>query len=202
MLNRIGNVAIGAVVAAALALSTAPARAQTITGAVRAAGGPVVGATVWLLELDRLERSGAQGDFRFANVPAGTYRIFVAATGFASVTDTVQVTATTAAASFDLRPSAVPLRAIVVSASPTARPADELYQPAESKSRVEFDNSPGTSFAEKLSDLPGVTIRGNGSAPNRRRHRSSPRMTISSPPVGCFEMTSRLGSSQITGQPA
>ena len=167
MLNRIGNVAIGAVVAAALALSTAPARAQTITGAVRAAGGPVVGATVWLLELDRLERSGAQGDFRFANVPAGTYRIFVAATGFASVTDTVQVTATTAAASFDLRPSAVPLRAIVVSASPTARPADELYQPAESKSRVEFDNSPGTSFAEKISDLPGVNVRGNGSAPSR-----------------------------------
>jgi len=159
--------AVGVAAAAALAFGAAMARAQTLTGTVRGAGHPVVGATVWLLELDRSERTGAVGDFRFVNVPAGTYRIFVAATGFASVTDTVPVTAATATASFNLRESAVPLKAIVVSAAPTARPADEQYQPVESKSSVEFDNSPGTSFAEKLSDLPGVNVRGNGSAPSR-----------------------------------
>lgn len=167
MLNRTGNLAVEAALAAALALGAATAAAQTITGTVRGAGRPVVGATVWLLELDRVERAGAQGDFRFANVPMGTYRMFVAATGFGSVTDTVRVAAMTATASFDLRESAIPLRAIVASASPTARPAGEQYQPAESKSRVEFDNSPGTSFAEKISDLPGVNVRGNGSAPSR-----------------------------------
>jgi len=36
-----------------------------------------------------------------------------------------------------------------------------------STSRLAFDNSPGTSFAEKISDLPGVSVRGNGSAPAR-----------------------------------
>jgi len=32
---------------------------------------------------------------------------------------------------------------------------------------VEFQNSPGASFADKISDLPGVAVRGNGSAPSR-----------------------------------
>jgi iron complex outermembrane receptor protein len=167
MLNRVGRIAAGGAVAAAMALGAAAARAQTIAGTVRGAGRPVVGATVWLLDLDRTERTGAAGEFRFASVPAGTYRLFVAATGFASVSDTVRVTGDSATAAFELRESAVPLRPIVVSAAPTARPADELYQSAASKSRVEFDNSAGTSFAEKISDLPGVSVRGNGSAPAR-----------------------------------
>jgi len=131
---------------AALVLATAAA-AQTITGTVRSDGRPVVGATVRLLELDRLDRTGAQGEFRFGNVPVGTYRVFVAATGYASATDTVRLTSGTATASFDLRESAIPLEEIVVSASPTARPADEQYQAVESMSRSEFATSAGTGFA-------------------------------------------------------
>ncbi len=153
--------------AVAVALRAAPTPAQTVTGTVRSGGRPVVGAAIRLLELDRVETSGAQGGFAFANVPPGTYRIFAAATGFASATDTVRVSGPTATVSFDLQESAVPLEEIVVSASPTARPADEQYQAAESRSRVDFDNAAGTSFAEKLSDLPGVSVRGNGSAPSR-----------------------------------
>ncbi len=156
-----------AVAVAALLASAAAARAQTIAGTVRSAGRPVVGANVWLLELDRTERAGSRGEFRFADVPDGTYRVFVAATGYASATDTVRLTGATASVAFDLVPSAIPLEQIVVSASPTARPADEAYQPSESMSRVQFDNSAGTSFAEKLSGLPGVAVRGNGSAPAR-----------------------------------
>jgi iron complex outermembrane receptor protein len=88
-------------------------------------------------------------------------------TGYASATDTIHVTGTTTTVSFDLRATAIPLAEIVVSASPTARPSDEQYQSAASKSQVDFDNSPGSSFAEKISDLPGVTVRWNGSAPAR-----------------------------------
>ncbi len=156
-----------AVAAAALALGAAGAAAQTITGTVCAGGHAVVGATVRLLELDRAERTGAEGTFSFTQVPEGTYRIFVGALGYASATDTVQVTDSVATASFDLTESALPLEEIVVSASPTARPADEQYQSAESKSRIAFDNGTGTSFAEKIADLPGVSVRGNGSAPSR-----------------------------------
>jgi iron complex outermembrane receptor protein len=148
-------------------MGVAPAWAQTITGTVTSGGHPVVGATVRLLEIDLVERTGAQGNYSFAHVPPGTYRVFVELAGYASVTDTVQLTGAMATASFDLKQSAIQLAEIVVSAAPTARPADEQYQSAESKSRSEFDNSPGTSFAEKISDLPGVTVRGNGSAPSR-----------------------------------
>jgi iron complex outermembrane recepter protein len=168
MQSRTGTFARGvAVVTCALALGAAGARAQTITGAVRAHGQPVVGAAVRLLELDRAERTGAAGTFRFAHVPPGTYRIFVGALGYASATDTIQVSGPAATAAFDLTESALPLAEIVVSGSPAARTPDDQYQSVASKSRTDFENSAGTSFAEKISDLPGVSVRGNGSAPTR-----------------------------------
>ena len=142
-------------------------RAQTVTGTVQNAGNPIVGATVRLLELDRIEHTGAQGQFAFSNVPKGVYRVHVGVTGYASVTDTVKVTSGAARVSFNLRESAIQLKEVVVSASPTARISDEQYQSTASKSQVEFQNSPGTSFAEKISDLPGVAVRSLGSAPSR-----------------------------------
>ena len=61
----------------------------------------------------------------------------------------------------------MPLREIVISASPVAHPFREQFQSAESKGTEELLGAPGASFAEKLSDLPGVTVRQNGSAPAR-----------------------------------
>lgn len=155
-----------AVAVVVLALGTEPGTAQTITGTVRSAGQPVSGATVRLLELERAERTGPGGDFRFATVPLGTYRIVVTALGHAPVTDTVHVTGPTTTVALELRASPIALPAVVV-AAPTPHLANELYQPVATKGRSAFDNSPGMSFAEKLSDLPGVAVRGNGSAPTR-----------------------------------
>ena len=152
---------------AALLLSPGPLRAQTISGTVQTAGRPIVGATVRLLELDRIERTGAAGQFAFSNVPAGVYRVYVGVTGYASATDTITVTSGNARVSFNLSESAIKLKEVVVSASPTARISDEQYQSTASKSQVEFQNSPGTTFAEKISDLPGVAVRSLGSAPSR-----------------------------------
>ena len=141
--------------------------AQTITGSVQSNGSPIVGATVRLLDLNRIEHTGAQGQFTFPNVPKGTYRVFVGVTGYASATDTVRVVSDVANVSFNLRESAIQLKEVVVSASPVERTSDEEYQSTASKSRVEFQNSPGTSFAEKITDIPGVTARRLGSAPSR-----------------------------------
>jgi iron complex outermembrane recepter protein len=152
---------------ASLFLLAAIASAQTLTGTVQGSGGPIVGATVRLLELDRVVYTGALGQFTFSNVPRGMYRLFVAVSGYASATDTANMTGGSARVSINLRESAVKLKEVVVSASPNARTTDEQYQSTASKSRVEFENSPGTSFAEKISDLPGVAVRGNGSAPSR-----------------------------------
>jgi iron complex outermembrane receptor protein len=152
---------------AAFLLLTTTAAAQTIQGTVTSGGSPVVGATVRLLELDRTDRTGSKGEFRFSDVPRGTYRVYVGVTGYLAATDTVHIAESTASLSFKLTPSAIPLKEIVVSASPIARLPDEEYQPTESKSQVDLDNSPGSNFAEKISDLPGVNARWNGSAAAR-----------------------------------
>ena len=146
---------------------SAAVHAQTITGTVRSAASPIVGATVRLLDLDRIEHTDAQGQFTFLNVPKGTYRVFVEVTGYAAATDTVRLVSDVANLSFNLRESAIQLKEVVVSASPVARTSDEQYQSTASKSRVEFQNSSGMSFAEKIADLPGVTARSLGSAPSR-----------------------------------
>lgn len=145
----------------------AAALAQTIAGTVRASGAPVVGATVRLLELDRTVRSGARGQFGFSDVPNGRYTVFVEVFGYRSASDTVRVRADSTFVAFDLRPSAFPLDPVVVSASPVARAASETYQSTTAKSQVDFLNSAGASFAEKIADLPGVAARLNGSAPAR-----------------------------------
>ena len=150
-----------------LSLTSPEARAQSVSGTIQSAGRPVVGATVRLLELDRVEHSGARGQFTFAGLPKGTYTLFVGAAGYASATKAIDLTASGTTVSFELKPSAIALREIVVSASPGARTDADQYQSVDSKSDADFLNSAGTSFAEKISDLPGVTVRGNGSAPTR-----------------------------------
>ena len=149
-----------------LAFVAAPGAAQTIVGVVQSHGQPVANADVRLLELERVDRSGANGTFRFANVPLGTFRILATAVGHAPATDTVHVTGPTATVTLELRESPISLPAVVV-AAPSPRLANELYQPVAAKGRVEFASGPGMGFAEKLSDLPGVAVRGNGPAPTR-----------------------------------
>ena len=118
--QRRSGVAISALVAALF--SAVAARAQVVQGTVRGGGAPLVGATVSLLELDRAERTDAQGAFRFTDVPNGTYRVYAGVLGYLAATDTVRATGGVVSASFDLTPSAIPLKEIVVSGSPTARP--------------------------------------------------------------------------------
>lgn len=145
----------------------AAAHAATVSGTVHGSGAALVGATVRLLELDRSERTGEGGTFRFADVPRGRYRLVAGLIGFAAQTRIIEVTSDAARADFDLQPSAIPLGEIVVSATPFPRPSNEQYQSVQSKALVDFQNTAGASFTEKLADLPGVAVRGNGSAPTR-----------------------------------
>jgi len=158
----------GLAVILAIPLLPAVTAAQSIHGTVTGSGHPLAGATVRLLDLDRAGQTGARGEFRFDRLPAGTYRVYAGMAGYAAVIDTVRVTSgADVAADFTLTLSPIPLPEVVVSASPVARTADDQYQAVASKSRIGFDESGGMNFAEKLSDVPGVAVRGNGSAPNR-----------------------------------
>jgi len=145
----------------------AKAGTGTIHGTVKGGGTAIVGATVRLLELNRVSHTDARGEFTFSNLPAGTYNVFARVIGFASATNTVQVTDNTVETEFLLHESAVEMEEIVVSASPYARTANDEYQSAESKSMAELHESPGSSFAEQIEDVPGVSVRWNGSAPAR-----------------------------------
>ena len=141
--------------------------AGSIHGTVASDNGPITGAIVRLLELDRETHSGANGEYRFDEVPAGKYHVFVRSLGYASMTKEVEVTASDVELSFSLTASAIPGEEVTVSASPYARPTSEEYQAVASKSQVEAHESPGSSFAEEIEDVPGVSVRYNGSAPAR-----------------------------------
>ena len=166
-MNRRSTLLPTALTLGAVLLGTPTVRAQTVTGTVRSSGVAIVGATVRLLELDRAVHTDARGRFTFASVPAGTYTVFVGTLGYAAAVATVSVASGTTTTTFDLTPSAIPLAEVVVSASPLPRAANDLYQSTASKSQVALLNSSGSSFAEKISDLPGVSVRLNGSAPAR-----------------------------------
>ncbi|HZK75491.1 MAG TPA: TonB-dependent receptor plug domain-containing protein, partial [Candidatus Kapabacteria bacterium] len=141
--------------------------AGSIHGIIKSGDSPITGATVRLLELDRETHSGANGEYSFEQVPAGKYHVFVRSMGYASMTEAVEVTDNTMELSFSLTASAIPGEDVVVSASPYARPTSEQYQAVASKSQVEAHQSPGSSFAEEIEDIPGVSVRWNGSAPAR-----------------------------------
>ncbi|HET6402097.1 MAG TPA: TonB-dependent receptor [Candidatus Kapabacteria bacterium] len=148
-------------------LCPALAGAVSIRGTITSGGTPITGATVRLLELDRETHSGANGEYSFEQVPPGKYHVFVRTMGYASVTEAVEVTDSPAELSFSLTASAIPGEDVVVSATPYARPTSEQYQAVASKSQVEAHESPGASVAEEIEDIPGVSVRWNGSAPAR-----------------------------------
>ena len=145
----------------------ANAATGSIHGTVKSGDKPIAGATVRILELDRAVRTDANGEFDFPKVPNGKYKIFVRTIGYASAVNIVSVSDNTAPTTFNLRTSAIEAEEIVVSASPYAGTSDDQYQSAESKSTQELHDAAGSSFSEKISDLPGVAVRYMGSAATR-----------------------------------
>ena len=127
----------------------------------------IIGATVRLLGLDRATETDSKGNFSFPDIPNGSYKIFVRCIGYASSTKSADVENNSIKLAFYLNQTAIQSEGVVVSASPYARQANEEYQPAESISREQAQNAPGQSFAEEISDMPGVSVRYNGSAPAR-----------------------------------
>lgn len=160
----------GALLFSSNAFSQPPGSAPsggTIRGNVLSGNKPVVGATVRLLGLDRATDTDGKGSFLFRDVPNGSYKIFVRCIGYASDTKQADVDNSTAQLSFSLRQTAIQSEEVVVSASPFARPANELAQPAESMSRTQLQMASGQSFSQEISDMPGVSVRYNGAAPER-----------------------------------
>ncbi len=150
-----------------LNLSGAGAGAGTLRGTVTGAAGPIAGAAVRVLEIDRTGRTDGEGRFVFPGLRSGAYTVFVRVIGYASRTIPVNLGGDSADVTVSLRESAIEAEEVVVSGSPFPRTSGEQYQSAESKSLLELHETPGSSFSEKISDIPGVAVRSNGSAPSR-----------------------------------
>lgn len=114
--------AILALVATAGAPGAATGQEGAVTGRVIQASNfePLVGAQVFLPDLDQGTLTNAEGRYRITGVPAGTHRVRSRLLGFRPVTRTVTVEAGgTAAVDFELSISAVSLSEIVVTQTGT-----------------------------------------------------------------------------------
>ncbi len=125
---------------------------------------PLVGATVRLLELIGWS-ARTRGSLRFTDVPTAPIG-FTPVSSYLAPTDTVRPPE---AWCRPLRPDAVrhPAqgdRRLRIAGRP---PGGRAVPVGRIEVRGRIDNSPGMSFAEKMTDLPGVTARSNGSTPSR-----------------------------------
>jgi TonB-linked SusC/RagA family outer membrane protein len=165
----------------ALFLSAAAYAQGAIYGTVTDAetGETVPGASILVVELNRGDASDAEGNFRIANVPAGSYTITVSFVGYASVNRTVTVgSSQELEVNFALEYGAIGLDELVVSGY-AVTPKRELTGSISSVQAAEIENvslqnaqsilqgraagvtisttsgNPGSAFS--------VQIRGNGS---------------------------------------
>ena len=131
---------------------------DTLSGRiVDTTGAPVVGATATVIELRRVARTGPDGAFRIAGVPAGRYTVSVRALGYAPTARAVTVAGEgPTTVDVTLRRASVWMEPITVTA--TRAPLDALSSPlptdALSEDGLRRDQS--VSLAHALAQLPGV----------------------------------------------
>jgi TonB-linked SusC/RagA family outer membrane protein len=192
-------------VAALLVGSVAPAAAQqgTITGTViDQAGGAVSRARVLLGATNHGAVTNQQGKYVIAGVAAGTYELRVAIIGYAGETQNVTVEAgQSVTADFRLKPVALSLDAVLVTASGEQRARENASDIARIRAAEVTETQPITNMSDLLSGraaginvLPSTGLVGGGS---RIRIRGANSVSLSNDPlvvVDGVRMESSAGS--------
>jgi iron complex outermembrane receptor protein len=157
------------VIAAVFVLISVPVWGQTgasVSGKVTLDNGdPMSGAAVVLEELKREVRTGADGTYRFDNIPPGEYHVSVRAEGYS--TRRTEVTVTEQGATLDLVVELDLHFAEVVSVSPTARSQFESYQPTSVLAGQDLQKQLEATIGATLQSEPGVAMRSLGPGPAR-----------------------------------
>lgn len=135
------------------------AGAGALTGKVTtAAGAPVTGAEVQIVDLRRTTTSNASGEYRFESVPAGQHLVQVVSKRAGTSVRRVNVSGpTTLDVEIDL---AVHSEEIVVSASVDPRAASEVAQPVDVVAGSELQMRQQATLGETLAQQPGVASTG------------------------------------------
>jgi len=126
---------------------------------------PFSGALVVIDELRRETRAGADGSYRFENVPPGLYHIGVRAEGYS--TRRTEVTVGAAAQTLNIAIDVDMHFTEVVSVSPYSRPQFESYQPTAVLSGQELAKQLEATIGATLAEAPGVSVRSFGPGPAR-----------------------------------
>jgi iron complex outermembrane receptor protein len=126
---------------------------------------PIAGARVTVEELRRDTMSGADGTYRFENVPPGTYHVLVRVQGYN--TQRTEVAVGSSAVSLDIEVGPELHFTEVVSVSPQARNQFESYQPTTVLGGQDLAIQLQGSLGAALEAQPGIAERSFGPAPSR-----------------------------------
>jgi iron complex outermembrane receptor protein len=139
--------------------------AHTISGRVTDAGGhPIAQARVQLVELQRTAITLDDGKYSLPQVPSGRYTLSVAVIGYAPELRKVTVGQEDVTVDVTLKPSAIELPAVQVSASAEATSALNSPQPLATVSEEDLAKTRPTSLGEALAVVPGVRNNSSGVA--------------------------------------
>jgi len=149
-----------------MTMGAAAQTGSTLSGKVtRDNGEAMAGATVVLEELKRDVRTGADGTYRFDNVPRGNYHVSVRAEGYS--TRRTEVAVTPQGGTLDLVVEFDLHFAEVVSVSPNPRAQFESYQPTSVLAGQELQKQLEGTIGATLQAEPGIAMRALGPGPAR-----------------------------------
>lgn len=132
-------------------------RAGLVAGVLRTRdGAPIASARVQLVELQRQIVTGADGAFRFAAVPPGTYRLSVMRIGYAPALHVVRVGPLLEPLLLTMDEGQVELSAVQVSASPSATTPLSAPQAMATLGGEPLRQAQGRSLGETLEPVAGV----------------------------------------------
>jgi iron complex outermembrane recepter protein len=128
-------------------------------------GDAVAVAHVRLLEAGRAQTADASGTFRFRDVPPGAYTLVAERIGYAPATLRLELRARgDTTLTVTLRPSALQLSGVVVTAVGGARAAGDVYQPTAVLAEAALRRALGTTVTATIAGQPGIHEQYNGPA--------------------------------------
>ena len=185
---------VGAAAAVVLLVCTVPvatAQQGAIAGRVtdRVTQQPVIGAEVLVLGTNLGGRVGQDGRYRISNISAGQYTLQVRLIGYATASQQVSVTAGgTATVDFAVSAAAVPLEAVVVTATGAEQLKRELgHTVATIDAAKTVEQATPTNLADLLNArAPGVQVLPSGGTTgtgSRIRIRGSSSLSLTNEPI-------------------
>lgn len=168
-----------------------PALAQergTITGTVTAEGRPLAGASVIINGMALRAATGQNGEFRIANVPAGSHDVTASILGYAPRTQRVTLAAGgTATTNFQLTASALEIGGLVVTATGREQRQREIGSSVGVVSTADVELAPVTNASQLLQGrVAGAVVTQSGGTTGggaRVRIRGNNSMSLSNAPL-------------------